>query len=139
MRDVATMSGRLRELRKLGVRIAIDDFGTGFSSLARLRWLPIDILKVDKSFVDEVDTDVQGRAMVRAVVQLAEALALDIVAEGVERATQRDALIELGCRLGQGYLFARPMPAPELAEVLLERRLEHAARSVAAGSSSRVP
>jgi len=139
MRDVMTMSRRLTELRRIGVRIAIDDFGTGFSSLSRLRWLPIDILKIDKSFVDEVDSDVQGRALVRAVIQLAEALALDVVAEGVERVTQRDVLIELGCRFGQGYLFARPMAPPALMEHLDQGRLERVARSVASGRGSRVP
>jgi EAL domain-containing protein (putative c-di-GMP-specific phosphodiesterase class I) len=139
MRDVTTMSERLAGLRRLGVRIAIDDFGTGFSSLSRLRWLPIDILKIDKSFVDEVDSDDQGRAMVRTVIQLAEALSLDVVAEGVERSTQRDALIELGCRFGQGYLFARPMPAPALMELLDEGRLERSANSSAVGRGRRVP
>ena len=139
MHDVTTMSDRLTQLRQLGVRIAIDDFGTGFSSLSRLRRLPIDILKIDKSFVDEVDADDQGRAMVRTVIQLAEALGLDVVAEGVERASQRDALVELGCRFGQGYLFARPMPAPALMELLDHGRTERSARSLAAGRGSRVP
>ena len=139
MRDVTTMTGRLGDLRRLGVRIAIDDFGTGFSSLSRLRWLPIDILKIDKSFVDEVDTDIQGRAMVRAVIQLAEALTLDVVAEGIERSTQRDALVDLGCRFGQGYLFARPMPVRALTGLLQEPGIGPAARSVARGSGSRVP
>ena len=138
MHDVTTMSDRLTQLRRLGVRIAIDDFGTGFSSLSRLRWLPIDILKIDKSFVDEVDADNQGRAMVRTVIQLADALGLDVVAEGVERPTQRDALMELGCRFGQGYLFARPMPAPALMELLDRGRAERTARSLAAEPGSRV-
>jgi EAL domain-containing protein (putative c-di-GMP-specific phosphodiesterase class I) len=139
MHDVTTMSDRLTQLRQLGVRIAIDDFGTGFSSLSRLRWLPIDILKIDKSFVDEVDADDQGRAMVRTVIQLASALGLDVVAEGVERRSQRDALIELGCRFGQGYLFGRPMPAPALMELLDQGRLQRSARSLAGGRGSRVP
>jgi len=138
MHDVTTMSDRLTQLRRLGVRIAIDDFGTGFSSLSRLRWLPIDILKIDKSFVDEVDADDQGRAMIRTVIQLADALGLDVVAEGVERPAQRDALIELGCRFGQGYLFARPMPAPALMELLDRGRTERTVRFLAAEGGRRV-
>jgi len=114
MRDVTAMTERLATLRALGVRIALDDFGTGYSSLARLRWLPLDILKIDRSFVDQVDTDPLSRAMAATVLGLAEALDLDVVAEGVERESQRVALLELGVRVGQGWLFARPMDADAL-------------------------
>ena len=113
------MTARLRKLRSLGVRVAIDDFGTGYSSLGRLRWLPIDILKIDRSFVDEIDRDPLSRALATTVLQLADALGLGVVAEGVEREAQRAVLIDLGCRVGQGYLFARPLPRADLTDLLL--------------------
>jgi EAL domain-containing protein (putative c-di-GMP-specific phosphodiesterase class I) len=119
MRDVTSMTARLRTLRSLGVRVAIDDFGTGYSSLGRLRWLPIDILKIDRSFVDEIDRDPLSRALATTVLQLADAFGLGVVAEGVEREAQRAVLIELGCRVGQGYLFAKPLPSAELTDLLL--------------------
>ena len=110
MRDVRSVAAVLQDLRDLGVRIAIDDFGTGYSSLGRLRTLPIDILKIDRSFVDLVDTDESSHAMLRAVLQLAEALKLDVVVEGVEREEQRQVLVELGCVAAQGYLFSAAVP-----------------------------
>jgi diguanylate cyclase (GGDEF)-like protein len=119
MRDVTSMTARLRTLRSLGVRVAIDDFGTGYSSLGRLRWLPIDILKIDRSFVDELDTDALSCAMAATVLQLAAALGLEVVAEGVERESQRAVLLDLGCRVGQGFLFSRPIPRAQLTELLL--------------------
>jgi diguanylate cyclase (GGDEF)-like protein len=122
MRDVTAMSDQLSHLRELGLRVAIDDFGTGYSSLARLRWLPIDILKIDRSFVDELDTDPLSRSLARTVLQLADALGHDVVAEGVERESQREVLLELGCRIGQGYLFARPLPLEQLTALLLAER-----------------
>jgi EAL domain-containing protein (putative c-di-GMP-specific phosphodiesterase class I) len=114
MRDVAVMTERLVALRELGVRIAIDDFGTGYSSLSRLRWLPIDILKIDRSFVDLVDTDPHSHAMLSAVLQLAAALDLQVVVEGVERRSQQAALSDLGCRWAQGFLFSPAVPAAAL-------------------------
>jgi EAL domain-containing protein (putative c-di-GMP-specific phosphodiesterase class I) len=110
MRDVAPMTRRLMALRALGVRIAIDDFGTGYSSLARLRWLPIDILKIDRSFVERVDSDEQSAAVLRAVLGLAAALDLEVVVEGVERSAQRDVLVGLGARTAQGFLFSPAVP-----------------------------
>jgi len=112
MRDVRVMTQRLVELRAIGVRIAIDDFGTGYSSLARLRWLPIDILKIDRSFVELVDTDEQSASVLRAVLGLAAALDLEVVVEGVEREGQREVLVALGARTAQGYLFSPAVPAP---------------------------
>ena len=114
MRDVAVMTQRLAGLRALGIRIAIDDFGTGYSSLARLRWLPIDILKIDRSFVDLVDTDPHSHAMLSAVLQLASALDLQVVVEGVERETQQTALRALGCEWAQGFHFSAAVPAEQL-------------------------
>jgi len=114
MRDVDVMTERLTALRDLGVGIAIDDFGTGYSSLGRLRSLPIDILKIDRSFVDLVDTDPGSHAMLSAVLQLALALDLQVIVEGVERETQRESLRALGCRWAQGYLFSPAVPAERL-------------------------
>jgi diguanylate cyclase (GGDEF)-like protein len=118
MSDVQVMTERLAALRALGLRIAIDDFGTGYSSLARLRWLPIDILKIDRSFVAQVDTDGQNAAVLRAVLALAAALDLEVVVEGVERPEQREALVEMGARAAQGYLFSPAVPARTFAGLL---------------------
>jgi diguanylate cyclase (GGDEF)-like protein len=112
MRDVSETTARLRELKALGVRLAIDDFGTGSSSLGYLRQFPIDLLKIDKSFVDEVATGgPQGPALVRAIVELAQTLNLDTIAEGIEQGDQLDELRSVGCDSGQGFLFARPLPS----------------------------
>jgi EAL domain-containing protein (putative c-di-GMP-specific phosphodiesterase class I) len=114
MRDPARVLESLTELAAMGVCAALDDFGTGYSSLAYLHRYPLTVLKIDKSFVDGLGADPEdphAAALVRTVVQLARALGLQTVAEGVERPEQRDALRALGCDLGQGYLFGRPGPA----------------------------
>jgi len=110
--------GTLDALRDLGVRVAIDDFGTGYSSFAALADLPIDILKIDKRFVDNLVSDDQGRGFVNAIMQLATTLHLDTTAEGVELPAQRDALVEMGCTHIQGYLFSPPLPADQTYEFL---------------------
>ena len=107
---------RLRGLKELGVMIAVDDFGTGYSSLSRLRTFPVDVLKIDRSFVKDVESQA-GRALVKAIVALSEALGLDTVAEGVESAAQADQLVALGCRIAQGYHFATPAPASNMSWV----------------------
>lgn len=101
----------LDELRRTGVRIAIDDFGTGYSSFAALAELPIDTLKIDKTFIDELLVGADGRGFVYAILQLAQTLHLETTAEGVEEGKQRDQLRHLGCSHLQGYLFAQPMSA----------------------------
>ncbi len=110
MDDVRTSIVRLDEIRVLGARLSIDDFGTGYSSLAYLKQLPVDTLKIDHSFVDGVVDDADDRTIVEAVVGLGRALGLICLAEGVETADQRDALVHMGCQLGQGFLWSRPMP-----------------------------
>jgi len=107
-------SAALRRLRDRGIRVALDDFGTGYSSLAYLTRLPVDLIKIDKSFVDGVEHDPRDRAVIQAVLTLTGALGLAVVAEGVETQAQRAALLELGCRQAQGFLFARPQPAAGL-------------------------
>ncbi len=100
---------RLGELRELGVRIAIDDFGIGYSSLAYLRQFPTDILKIDRSFIGMIDDDEHIPGLVQGLLELGHTLGLETVAEGIETDVQRDALAREGCRLGQGFLFARPL------------------------------
>ncbi|MEX2275133.1 MAG: EAL domain-containing protein [Actinomycetota bacterium] len=104
----------LAELHAWGLRIAIDDFGTGHSSLSRLRHLPVDILKIDQTFIREVDTDADGASMVSAMVQLAHSLGMTPLAEGVETAEELGFLVGNGCLLGQGFHMARPMPGDDL-------------------------
>jgi diguanylate cyclase (GGDEF)-like protein/PAS domain S-box-containing protein len=112
---------KLRDLKALGVRLAIDDFGTGSSSLGHLRRFPIDVLKIDKSFVDEVaTTGLEGPALVRAIVDLAKTLQLETVAEGIEEIEQLTELRSAGCLSGQGFLFARPLQ-PDAMGPLLHR------------------
>jgi diguanylate cyclase (GGDEF)-like protein len=118
MADVEHLSAHLGSLRSLGVKIAIDDFGTGYSSLAYLRRLPIDEVKIDRSFVWDLDGGGPGASMVSAIVAIAGSLGISTVAEGVESETQVSQLEELGCEEGQGYLFARPVPAKNLAATL---------------------
>ena len=101
--DAESMIARLHELRLLGLMLAIDDFGTGYSSLSRLRRLPIDVLKIDKSFVDGIANNARERAFTAAIVSLAASLGKGTVAEGVETAGQYARLMELGVELGQGY------------------------------------
>ena len=107
-------------LKQLGVRLAIDDFGTGYSSLAYLQRLAVDKLKIDQSFVREALASPGTTAIVRAIVDMARALALEVVAEGIETAAEREHLEAMHCSMGQGYLFARPMPAPQFEAFLRE-------------------
>jgi diguanylate cyclase (GGDEF)-like protein len=112
----------LGELRKLGVRVGIDDYGTGYSSLAYLRELPVDELKLDRSFVFAIADDRRAAAIVRSTVQLAHSLGMEMVAEGVETEAALGELRRFGCDLAQGYLLSRPVPASELERWMLERR-----------------
>jgi len=120
MRDAELGLVAVGRLRDLGVRLAIDDFGTGYSSLQVLKQLPIDVVKVDRGFVDGLPDDPEDRAIVETIVRLTEVLGLGVTAEGVERRDQVEALLALGCRSAQGFLFSRPVPSAEL-ELLLGR------------------
>jgi diguanylate cyclase (GGDEF)-like protein/PAS domain S-box-containing protein len=118
MDDVESAIDTMRELKGLGVGLSIDDFGTGHSSLNYLRRFPVDELKIDKSFVDGLDTEEEDRAVLRAVTMLARALGLTVVAEGVEDAEQLARLRELECDLAQGYYFARPLSGDDFSALL---------------------
>jgi diguanylate cyclase (GGDEF)-like protein/PAS domain S-box-containing protein len=126
------------ELKSIGVRLALDDFGTGYSSLAYLHRFPIDILKIDRSFVerlmreDDDNAGVDAVALARAILSLADALGLDTVAEGIEHDAQRDILLELGCKTGQGYLFGKPMPIDEVSGAAVTRRRRVLAQNLVA-------
>jgi EAL domain-containing protein (putative c-di-GMP-specific phosphodiesterase class I) len=102
----------------VGVTLAIDDFGTGYSSYAQLKSLPVDILKIDRSFVTNLGNDDRDRAIVESVVNLARSFEMELVAEGVELPINAKVLLELGCYRAQGYLLARPLPADKVENVL---------------------
>src|SRR5262249_40293951 len=109
----------LNALKALGVHLALDDFGTGYSSLSYLRNLPVDTVKIDRSFIEGIDAGVgDGLSVLRGIVQLGHALGLVLVAEGIERASQVEALRELGCPFGQGFHFWRPLEREAVEELL---------------------
>ncbi|MCU1452354.1 MAG: hypothetical protein JWN46_500 [Acidimicrobiales bacterium] len=120
MYDVASAWAVLRHAKALGVKLALDDFGTGYSSLSYVRKFSLDMLKIDKSFIDDLVTSKEDRAIVEHVIGMAKALGMTTVAEGVEHPEQLHDLLELGCELAQGYAMSRPLPADEF-----ERFLEH--------------
>ena len=113
--DTQTTIARLAALRDLGIRVAVDDFGTGYSSLGYLRRFPVDMLKIAREFVVPEGGDPEGWAFAGAIVALGRTLGLRIVAEGIEEQAQLEQLRTLGCELGQGFLFARPMGGEEVA------------------------
>jgi diguanylate cyclase (GGDEF)-like protein len=122
MHDVSSAWAVLRQAKALGVKLALDDFGTGYSSLSYVRRFSLDMLKIDKSFIDGVDSSPEDRAIVEHVVGMAAALGMTTVAEGVERPEQLAWLRRLGCRLAQGYVLSRPVSADDLEALLRKRR-----------------
>lgn len=127
----------LTELARLGTEIAIDDFGTGYASLSYLSRFPAHTLKIDRSFIAALDES-RTRAIVAAMIELAHALSLTAVAEGIETPEQLAILTELGCDLGQGFLFARPMPAAEI-ETLLREPFQFASQVTTSGPGGPAP
>jgi EAL domain-containing protein (putative c-di-GMP-specific phosphodiesterase class I) len=122
MKDTATSFAILTALKKLKIHFAVDDFGTGYSSLAYLKHLPVDTLKIDKKFIDELGLDKESTAIIQAIISLAKALELCVTAEGIENADQLSLLREMGCDIGQGYYFSRPLP-PSEAETLMGKNI----------------
>jgi predicted signal transduction protein with EAL and GGDEF domain len=112
--DHARAVPTLRALKDAGFSIVLDDFGTGYSSLTYLKALPLDALKIDRSFIRNITSDDRDRAIVTAIIGVARSLSMDVVAEGVERQAQKDTLLALGCTVMQGYLFGRPVPVDQL-------------------------
>ena len=107
-------------LNKLGIRLALDDFGTGYSSLQYLKRLPLEQLKIDQSFIRELDTDKDDRAIVSTIIAMASNLNVEVIAEGVETESQKQFLIERGCSRFQGYLFGKPVPIDQFVTSLLK-------------------
>ena len=122
MDDAEFALGELRRLKSLGVRFAIDDYGMGYSCLYYLKRIPVDFLKIDRSFIAGLGKDPGDRAIVSGTIDLAHALGLKVVAEGVETADQLAELKELGCDLAQGFYLAEPLPGEAVSDLLSERR-----------------
>ncbi|MGZ6643704.1 MAG: putative bifunctional diguanylate cyclase/phosphodiesterase [Solirubrobacteraceae bacterium] len=120
MKDASSPRSTLEALRRLGVKVLIDDFGTGYSSLARLRHFPVDVIKIDRSFVDGLGHENDDTAIVAAVVEIARSMDLQVIAEGVEVGTQLERLRELGCHAGQGYLFSGPIEGAAVEALLAD-------------------
>jgi diguanylate cyclase (GGDEF)-like protein len=112
----------LNDLKGLGLRLAIDDFGTGFSSLSYLKRFPLDVLKIDRAFINDIITDPDDAAITLATIEMAHTLKLEVIAEGVETQPQLDFLMQHGCELYQGYFFSHPVPAEEIPDILLRSR-----------------
>ncbi|MFC6337296.1 EAL domain-containing protein [Pseudomonas sp. CCM 7891] len=122
MEDISTAAQHLLSLRRSGALIAIDDFGTGYSSLSYLKSLPLDKIKIDKSFVQDLLNDDDDATIVRAIIQLGKSLGMEVIAEGVETAEQEAYIIGEGCHEGQGYYYSKPLPARELMAYLKQAR-----------------
>jgi len=138
MEDISTAAQHLLSLRRAGALIAIDDFGTGYSSLSYLKSLPLDKIKIDKSFVQDLLLDDDDATIVRAIIQLGKSLGMQVIAEGVETVEQEAYIIAQGCHEGQGYLYSKPLPARELTLYLKQaRRLAEAAGGNPGGSVER--
>jgi len=132
MRDVPATCRRLEEIKALGVRVAIDDFGTGYASLSHLQRMPVDILKIDRSFVAALNDGDQSRELLGAIMGVAQALSLAVVAEGVEEQSQMTVLKEMGCQMAQGFLLGRPSAAEVIESLLSPPTARRAAGSHAA-------
>jgi EAL domain-containing protein (putative c-di-GMP-specific phosphodiesterase class I) len=138
MEDAEAALEVLKELTALGIRLSVDDFGTGFSSLAYLKKLPVSAIKIDRSFVMDMDRDGDDRAIVRSTIDLARHLGMEVVAEGVENAEALRDLRALGCDLAQGFAISPPLPAPELRRWLADGGWRPPDEAGRPGASARV-
>ena len=128
MSDVGMALSWIEKLRAAGLRIFLDDFGTGYSALAYLKRFPLDTVKIDKSFITDINADNKDHKLVNAIITMSASLGLNVVAEGIEEESQLALLRKLGCGYGQGYYFSRPVPADDFANTA--RRINAAVRSV---------
>ena len=122
MENITEALAVMNHLRSAGIRVALDDFGTGYSSLAHLKRLPIDVVKIDASFIAGLPEDRHDRAIVDAVLSIGRSYGYETLAEGIEREDQAAYLVSAGCGFGQGYLFGRPVPAAEFDALLTPGR-----------------
>ena len=120
MKDIDTAVEQMNSLRKMGIKLAMDDFGTGYSSLSYIQIMPITLLKLDRSFIINIETDEIAQQIVRAVINIARSKKIETIAEGIENENQARILKEMGCQYAQGYLYGKPMPADKLAEYIVE-------------------
>jgi EAL domain-containing protein (putative c-di-GMP-specific phosphodiesterase class I) len=119
--DTDSAASRLHDLRALGVRLALDDFGTGYSSISHLRRFPVHTVKIDRMFVDGLVKDTRERALVQGLVRFGLGLGLEVIAEGIERESQLDGLVQLGCHYGQGFYLAPPLATEQFLELVREQ------------------
>lgn len=130
LKDSDTVRKHLADFQRNGIEVAIDDFGTGFSSLSYLKKFHIDYIKIDRSFIHQLEHDGTDRALVEAIIVMAHKLGIKTVAEGVETMAQRDLLIQFGCDYAQGYFYSKPIPEDAFVQLLSERSrsadLQHA-------------
>ena len=122
MRNMESTIDTLWKLNVVSVRVAMDDFGTGYSSLAYLQRMPIHLLKIDMSFIRDMDRNPEDRTIVKTIIAMAHTLNIEVIAEGVERAEQLELLKAFGCDLAQGFFFSKAVPAAEFARLLEENR-----------------
>lgn len=124
MKNVTQSLNIIQELKNLGARISLDDFGTGYSSLAYLQKFPIDILKIDRAFVSDMETNASNRAIINAIISMAQSLNYQVIAEGIETPEQYNLLMEMGCHIIQGYWFSKPLTADQFADFYAKNRCE---------------
>jgi EAL domain-containing protein (putative c-di-GMP-specific phosphodiesterase class I) len=123
VQDIQSATSTLQQLRQMGIRIEIDDFGTGYSSLSYLQQLPVDGIKIDRSFVNTIHINENDRKIVRTIIELCHSLGITEVAEGIETEAHKQHLKDLGCWYGQGYLYSRPVDSSKV-EVFLWEKLK---------------
>lgn len=121
MQNFKVASEVIQELKQIGIKISVDDFGTGYSSLNVLNRLPIDFVKIDKSFVDEIPSNNNTASLVKMIIDMGEILKFDLIAEGIEKGQQSDFLKQNGCRYGQGYLYSPPLETEEVEKLLTKQ------------------